>query len=275
MWYFPFHYDPSYVFLNLIFTTKNRFVFLQIRKSKLSVTRVTQTISEELGIQHVSSDFIIYYHFWRGPCHTACEILVPWPGIKPMTQHWKHGVLSTGPPEASLCLLTLNPMCLSQCIKQKRVFSFAESISHMPSLHFYFFKTELRLRSGWPIPWQCWRAHRWQEGMLHWVRGWGSKSSRLEVKSHTWKEESGHPSLLRPRRESTVSFSTKKPWNFRRHHAGDGTKPCKANTQEKDQASSISEVPCVPGKGLGKLLTCFDLHNSLTREVSWGLVQKS
>ena len=101
MWYFPFHYDPSYVFLNLIFTTKNHFVFLQIRKSKLSVTRVTQTISEELGIQHVSSDFIIYYHFWRGPCHTACEILVPWPGIKPMTQHWKHGVLSTGPPEAS------------------------------------------------------------------------------------------------------------------------------------------------------------------------------
>ena len=130
----------------------------------------------------------------------------------------------------------------------------------MPSLHFYFFKTELRLRSGWPIPWQCWRAHRGQEGMLRWVRGWGSKSGRLEVKSHTWKEEGGHPPLLRPRRESTVSFSTKKPWNFRRHHAGDGTMLGMAQShvrptlKRKIRQTALVRFPACQARGWGSYL---------------------
>ena len=31
----------------------------------------------------------------------ACGILVPWPGIDPCPLHWKHGVLTTGPPGKS------------------------------------------------------------------------------------------------------------------------------------------------------------------------------
>ena len=32
----------------------------------------------------------------------ACSILVPWPGIKPTPQKWKHQILSSGPPGNSL-----------------------------------------------------------------------------------------------------------------------------------------------------------------------------
>ena len=33
----------------------------------------------------------------------VCGILVPWPEIEPHRLHWKHTVLTTGPPEKS-CL---------------------------------------------------------------------------------------------------------------------------------------------------------------------------
>ena len=39
--------------------------------------------------------FIIFF-FW--PCHTVCWILVPWPGIEPEPQQWKHRILTTGLP---------------------------------------------------------------------------------------------------------------------------------------------------------------------------------
>ena len=39
------------------------------------MTRVTQTISEELGIQYVSSDFIIYhYYYFFGGGHATRHV---------------------------------------------------------------------------------------------------------------------------------------------------------------------------------------------------------
>ena len=38
--------------------------------------------------------------FW--PCHAACGILAPWPGVKPVPLQWKLRVLPTGPPGNSL-----------------------------------------------------------------------------------------------------------------------------------------------------------------------------
>ena len=40
--------------------------------------------------------FLFFFFFW--PCHVVCGILVPWPGIEPGPQQWKHWVLTTGPP---------------------------------------------------------------------------------------------------------------------------------------------------------------------------------
>ena len=40
--------------------------------------------------------------FWL--CCAACWILVPWPGIEPWPWHWKHRVLTTGPPGYS-CMI--------------------------------------------------------------------------------------------------------------------------------------------------------------------------
>ena len=37
--------------------------------------------------------FILFLFF----CHMACGILVPQPGIEPVSLHWKHRVLNTGP----------------------------------------------------------------------------------------------------------------------------------------------------------------------------------
>ena len=42
------------------------------------------------------------FFFFSWPCCVACEILVPWPGIKPRPQQWKHGVLTIGPQGNSL-----------------------------------------------------------------------------------------------------------------------------------------------------------------------------
>ena len=45
--------------------------------------------------------FVYLFIYW--PRHMACGILVSWPGIEPVPPvHWKHGVLTTGPPGKSL-----------------------------------------------------------------------------------------------------------------------------------------------------------------------------
>ena len=46
--------------------------------------------------------FFFLFFFFFLPCCTACEILIPQPGIEPMTLQWKHGVLTTGLPGKSL-----------------------------------------------------------------------------------------------------------------------------------------------------------------------------
>ena len=51
----------------------------------------------KLNEQYIS---LLLLFFW--PCCTACEILIPQPGIEPVTLQWKHGVLITGLPGKSL-----------------------------------------------------------------------------------------------------------------------------------------------------------------------------
>ena len=48
--------------------------------------------------------FCAFFFFFFWPHCTVCWILVPWPGIEPSPQLWKHGVLTTGLPANSLCL---------------------------------------------------------------------------------------------------------------------------------------------------------------------------
>ena len=48
--------------------------------------------------------FFIFY-FW--PHSTACGISVPWPGIEPRPQQWKHWILTTRPPGNSHAFLFL------------------------------------------------------------------------------------------------------------------------------------------------------------------------
>ena len=43
--------------------------------------------------------FVLLFAFW--PCHSACRILFPWPGIKPRPMALKMSVLTTGPPGES------------------------------------------------------------------------------------------------------------------------------------------------------------------------------
>ena len=40
-----------------------------------------------------------FFFFW--PCITAFGILVPQPGIEPVPLHWKHGLVTIGPPGKS------------------------------------------------------------------------------------------------------------------------------------------------------------------------------
>ena len=53
-----------------------------------------------LPITHFVFPGIFSFFFW--PCHMACGILVPQPGIDPRSWQWKHLVLPTGPSENSL-----------------------------------------------------------------------------------------------------------------------------------------------------------------------------
>ena len=45
--------------------------------------------------------FLLSYGFF-GPCLTACGILVPRPGVEPVTLHWKSAVLTTELPGKSV-----------------------------------------------------------------------------------------------------------------------------------------------------------------------------
>ena len=42
----------------------------------------------------------------------VCGILVSWPGMEPRSRQWRYQVLTTGPPENSLQLLTSQSSCL-------------------------------------------------------------------------------------------------------------------------------------------------------------------
>ena len=55
--------------------------------------RVTESDMTE-WLTHFQHTIIITF-FWL--YHTACRILVPWPGIKPMPLQWKLGILTTEP----------------------------------------------------------------------------------------------------------------------------------------------------------------------------------
>jgi len=66
----------------------------------MMITRVI--ISEVIvGVDYyffkeVFSVVAVVYNFIFWPGHTACGILVPRPGLKPMPLPWKHRVLTTG-----------------------------------------------------------------------------------------------------------------------------------------------------------------------------------
>ena len=49
---------------------------------------------------------VIYLNVW--PCHEACGILVPWPGIEPGPRQGEHQVLTTGLSENSQVMSFLN-----------------------------------------------------------------------------------------------------------------------------------------------------------------------
>ena len=51
------------------------------------------------GVLWNTKVLFMFLFFW--PCHTACRILVPRPGIEPGPRQLKHRVLSTGPPGKS------------------------------------------------------------------------------------------------------------------------------------------------------------------------------
>ena len=43
-----------------------------------------------------------FLNFFLKPQHMAStQILIPWPGIEPVSLQWKHGVLTMGPSEKS------------------------------------------------------------------------------------------------------------------------------------------------------------------------------
>ena len=54
-------------------------------------------------------------------CPTACGILAPQPGIKPMTPALEGGFLMTGPPGKSLLIAFLKPSSSAPLSKQGRV----------------------------------------------------------------------------------------------------------------------------------------------------------
>ena len=58
----------------------------------------------------------LFVCFWL--CCVACGILVPWPGIEPGPQQWKHRVLTTGPPGNSQgsSVLRALPWPSAQCL---------------------------------------------------------------------------------------------------------------------------------------------------------------
>ena len=58
-------------------------------------------------------NYSILFNFW--PCHIACGILVPWPGIESTTLHWKSRVLTTGPPGKSWECVCLVCFCVCVC----------------------------------------------------------------------------------------------------------------------------------------------------------------
>ena len=52
------------------------------------------------GLDYNSFSSFFFFTFW--PPTLRCVIFVPWPGIEPELQHWKHRVLTTGPLGKSL-----------------------------------------------------------------------------------------------------------------------------------------------------------------------------
>ena len=54
-------------------------------------------VNKQLWLNVLLPSFLF---FW--PHHTACRILVPWSGIEPGPQQWKHWVPTSGPPGNSL-----------------------------------------------------------------------------------------------------------------------------------------------------------------------------
>ena len=60
-----------------------------------------------------------FYFFWLG--HTACEILVPPPGIELGPPQWKHQVLTTGPPGNCQKLTSFIQIFVSQMLSFKNV----------------------------------------------------------------------------------------------------------------------------------------------------------
>ena len=49
----------------------------------------------------VNVDVFLIFIYLLWPCSEACGILVPWPGIEPISLQWKQGVLTTRPPGKS------------------------------------------------------------------------------------------------------------------------------------------------------------------------------
>ena len=54
---------------------------------------------------------VFIYLIFFGPCCSACEISVPWPGVERRPWHWKPGILIARPPQNSHTALYFLTCC--------------------------------------------------------------------------------------------------------------------------------------------------------------------
>ena len=66
------------------------------REDRGNCPKLRQKRANEFG---ETQEWVLFFFF--SPRHTACRILVPYPGIEPVPLQWRCGVLTTGPPGKS------------------------------------------------------------------------------------------------------------------------------------------------------------------------------
>ena len=119
---------------------------------------------QSMGSQRVRHDGAHMHahtrHHW--PCHTACGILVPQPGIEPGPLQWKWRVRATGPPGNSQPLMALKklPRLSLPCFPSLKVRAYAhlfrgsdnwQMCMVVSTLHWVFFSVLIWHRPPHPL----------------------------------------------------------------------------------------------------------------------------